>query len=503
MLALARSPPEWSEDISSFPHDIHTVQEFYLHLNRERPARRFAAAIDSVSGELIWYSFQQVHQMALSVGTHLLELGVAPGSRIGVYSETNLESIVFLEACHLFGYLIVFTFDSQLVPFPPFCFGDSGAVAIYVSQEKVVRLHSLLSRELPSLRFLIVNKEIDNPREFPRSDGIGFLLYDEFLRHNTFADLPVILPEHPCTICYSVGTTGPPKGAIISHGALVSGIRTISCAVNITDAHIHVSYLPLSQILERLLIFAVMYRGGSIVFGTAGAIGAYRDMNRVRATGGTMLPKMLTGLDHSMMYKISSFPRARKIMAVSLGLAKLGRFFGFRSRIADFFILKKLRQFMGGELEWLLVDGGPFPREVHERLSLIFDIDLITLYSLAECAGPIAIADRRAIEPGTVGKVVPGAEISIRNDGEILIRSDSLFTNYWNRRELTRRSFDKGWFRPGDQGSADLSGNLIVSRRLFPRQMRSPPKASHPAPSLNTGPDPTQNSAKIDSPLEE
>jgi long-chain acyl-CoA synthetase len=372
-----------------------------------------------------------------------------------------------MEAGHLFGFVVVITFDMGLVTFPRFCFSDSEAVLIYVSPQKVDHLSVLLSSPLPCLRYLVVNDEIDGWDEWSGSARIQLLFYDEFLGMNHLAVLPALAPEEPCAICYSSGTIGAPKGVVISHAAMMNGIWTIACSVNVTSDMLHVSHLPLAHILERLTTLVIMYRRGRIVFASSGSKGAFIDMSRVGATGGAIIPKMMNSLDSLVMGKVNKSRITSALMKFSLGLSKVSRFFGFRSRVADLVLLKRMRQCLGGRIEWFVVAGEPFAADVHERLSIIFNMDLITIYGLSECGGAVSVTDRRAIAPGTVGKVVPGTQILLSDNMEIFIRSNAMFSTYHNQPEIFTKSFQDGWFRSGDKGRLDLAGNLIVPGRAF------------------------------------
>jgi long-chain acyl-CoA synthetase len=242
---------------------------------------------------------------------------------------------------------------------------------------------------------------------------------------------------------------------------MLAGTWTIACSVNVTDAIIHVSHLPVAHILERLTLTVIMYRGGRIVFATERSIRAFEDMKLVHATAGPMIPSMLERFYSTVTSKGGT------AMKLALGISRICRKVGFRSRLADAFVFNKVRAELGGRLEWFVVAGACFHREIHESLSAILDIELVTIYGLSEAGGAVSVTDRHSVEPGTVGQLAPGTQIRFKASGEILIKSRATFSGYWRDDKVYAESFEDGWFRSGDMGRVDRLGNLIVTGRAY------------------------------------
>ena len=460
------TPSAWLEEYDTFPKNVQTMQDFWRYNAKHNGNRDYGGVIDKETGKVTWHKQAEIFERALAVGTHLLELGLKKGDRIGVYCENSIESVVFLEGLQLYGFVVVFAFNPKLVSYPAFIFRDSEVSAIYISKSYMTYIESLFEQGAPkTLKFLISQEIETNFEEYPVLEGIEQKPLSEFLECKNVAAFPVIAPTDPCTICYSSGTVGAPKGVVISNKAMVEAAWMVACAVNVTKDIIHVSFLPIAHILERITISVIMYRGGRIAFATNGVFGAIDDMKTVKATAGPMIPFVLKGIDSKITSEMEKRPIANYIFKFANGLSKFCRFFGFRSRLADLLIYDKIRSVLGGHIEWFVVAGDTFPKDLHERLSMIFNMELICIYGLSECAGAVTIVDRHQIEPGTVGSLCPNTEVKFNEKKEILVRSPHLFETYWNRPEVTKSSFDDGWFMTGDKGYVDEHGNLVVVGR--------------------------------------
>jgi long-chain acyl-CoA synthetase len=130
-------------------------------------------------------------------------------------------------------------------------------------------------------------------------------------------------------------------------------------------------------------------------------------------------------------------------------------------------VFNRVREKLGRRLEWFVVAGDVFSREVHEALTAILGIDIVAVYGLSEAGGAVTVSPVRAIEPGAVGCLVPGAEVKISEVGEILVRSRAAFTTDWAAPEIAAAAHVDGWFRTGDRGSVDAFGNLVIHGRAF------------------------------------
>ncbi|KAH0789784.1 AMP-binding enzyme family protein [Histomonas meleagridis] len=458
------SPRYWFDEYEKFPKSIKTMQDFYFWTDKKHGDSPYVGKFQD--NQVIWTTRHQVHEYAMSLGTSLLSLGFKAGDRIGVYCENRLECVIFLEAAQIYGFIIVFTFDAALQAYGNYVFADSGIVALYISPSKYVRTYRLFGNSIDSVRLLIVNELIPHTSENKEIHHLKQILLEPLLHQTTYSDIPTISPEDPCTICYSSGTVGAPKGVIISHRVMLHAIFTILATVNIREWIVHVSFLPLAHILERIAVGVIMFRGGRIVFASKGTANLFSDIKNAHGTGGPIIPSVLQSLHNAIFESASKSKIKNFAIKAALKIQNFTKMLGFRSRIADTFVLDSIKNSLGGCLEWFVVAGDTFSPTFQKDLSDILDIDLIAIYGLSECGGPAAISDRYDIVPGTVGCVAPGLTLQIDENNEIYLSGENLFSGYWNNPEITEKSFTNGMFRTGDKGYVDpKSGYLVVSGR--------------------------------------
>ncbi|OHT04943.1 AMP-binding enzyme family protein [Tritrichomonas foetus] len=439
------------------------MQDFYFWTDKKHGSNPYLGTFRK-DKTIDWKTRHEVHIMALSVGSKLMELGFPQGSRIGVYSENRLEAAVFLEAAQIYGYVIIFSFDAEMESYPGYVYDHSDCSVLYVSPHKLKLFEKIDPARMKSLKFVIVEKFPNLEKEkYEYLRPIKLLHLSEFIgRTGNFAAPPQVLPNHINTICYSSGTAGAPKGVIISHKAMLYGVYNILCSLDVTDHIIHISFLPIAHILERLTLAVINFRGGRIAFAHKGVRKMMKDTRIAHATGGPNIPKIIEVIEQEIFKKVPNF-----LLKGALKFQRFCSYFGFRSRLTDLLLFNKIQKAFGGGLEWFAVAGDVLSPETHRNVQDILNIQIIPIYGLSELSGAVGISDKRDICPGTVGCLAPGFEVKFGERDEIFIKGPTLFDGYWKNPETTAQVMHNGWFRSGDKGSFDKDGNLIVIGRAY------------------------------------
>lgn len=454
---------EWLDEYKTFPKSVQTMQDFYFWTDKKHGSKPYLGRFRD-DNTIEWKTRHEIHQMALSVGTTLVQLGIPTGARIGVYSENQIEAVVFLEAAQIYGYVIVFSFDAAIYSYPGFVYHDSECSVLYVSKRKLDLIGKINPEEIKSLQFVIVPEKPDLENEdYESLKNIPIRLYSEFIGlKEGFAAPPQILPTTIDTICYSSGTAGAPKGVILSHRSILYSTYNVICAVDINPTTVHLSFLPLAHILERLTLSSYTFRGAKVVFARNGVSTALEDMALCHESGGPHIPSIIEKMYKSIKSNSPSF-----LFNTCFKLHKFFSFFGIRSRLSDLLLFNKIQKKFGGHLEWFVTAGDAFSKETHIAMSTILNIPIIPIYGLSECGGPVSICPRRNIIAGTCGSLVPGFELKFGERKEIFIRCPTMFDGYWHNPDITNEALVNGWFRTGDKGDVDKYGNLIVSGRAY------------------------------------
>jgi long-chain acyl-CoA synthetase len=264
------------------------------------------------------------------------------------------------------------------------------------------------------------------------------------------------------TLIYTSGTTGNPKGVMLSHWNIMSNVRSIAKTYNFNHSHRTLSFLPLSHVFERTINYYFQCYGISIYYAeNLGTIA--ENLKEVKPHVFISVPRLLERTYDKIIGKgrdLKGIKRQLFFWAVNLGMKyKIpegnGWFYKLKLGVADKLIFSKWREALGGNVQ-LIVAGGA---ALQPRLCVIFNaagIPVAEGYGMTE-ASPVISANRMPssgdIRVGTVGLAIPGVEIRIASDGEILCRGENIMAGYYKEPELTREVIDEeGWLHTGDIG---------------------------------------------------
>jgi long-chain acyl-CoA synthetase len=284
-----------------------------------------------------------------------------------------------------------------------------------------------------------------------------------------------VKPEDEATLIYTSGTTGVPKGVILTHNNLVSNIRTAADIIQITSEDTALSFLPLSHVLERMVMFTYMYKGSTVAYAESVEAVA-QNLLEIRPHLMVSVPRVFEKIYARVMDQVLRSPSLRrKIFFWALKVGKscsalnlAGKLIpgglAFKRSIAAKLVFSKIIAKTGGRVRLFVSGGAPLSKDIAE---FFYAIGLVILegYGLTETSPVISINTFEATRLGTVGKVIPGVEVKIAQDGEILTRGPNIMKGYYKKDAETREVFENGWFKTGDIGRFDADGFLVITDR--------------------------------------
>ncbi len=301
-------------------------------------------------------------------------------------------------------------------------------------------------------------------------------------------------PGDEATLIYTSGTTGMPKGVILTHDNIVSNVKTATAIIEFTDKDTVLSFLPLSHILERTVMFAFIYKGCTIAFAESVEAVA-KNLLEVRPHIMVSVPRVFEKIYTKVMDQVLSSPSLRR--KIFFWALKVGKAYGaaklagkpvsgglrFRRSVAAKLVFSKIIAKTGGRVRFFVSGGAPLSKDIAE---FFYALGLVILegYGLTETAPMLSINTFEHIRLGTVGKPVPGVDIKIAADGEILARGPNVMKGYYKKEAETREVLEGGWFHTGDIGRIrrrTASWSSPTGRRTSssPRAARtSPPSPS-------------------------
>jgi long-chain acyl-CoA synthetase len=414
---------------------------------------------------------------ALSLG--LNGLGVQPGDRVAILSENRPEWAMSDYAILCAGAWSVPIYPTlpaaQIEPL----LKDSGARAIFVSSLEQLGKILTIRLHCPALEY-VISFDASPPAE------PGFLSFSQAVDKGRPAlDMNPsafeqrarrVRADDVATIIYTSGTTGEPKGAMLTHGNFVSNVLSACQVVPITGDATAMCFLPLSHVFERMLDYAYLYRGSSIAY--VESVEKLKDyFLEVNPHCFGAVPRVYEKVLARIRDKVEAEGGVRKKIfewAVGAGRQRLSfeqrgepvpSGLALKAKLADALVFKKIRHALGSRFRYAVSGGAPLSRDLAEFF-FGAGVTIYEGYGLTETSPVICVNGPRAWRLGTVGKPIPGVEVRIAPDGEILTRGPHVMKGYFDKPEATREAIDPdGWFHTGDIGQLDADGFLSITDR--------------------------------------
>ena len=431
---------------------------------------------------------------ALSLG--LNALGMQPGDRVALLSENRPEWAMTDYAVVCSGALTVPVYPT--LPPDPIAqiLADSGARIVIVStQEQLEKVLSIRS-SCPALE-QVISIDAEPPgepgferwlRTVDRGRGnleMGSTVFETRAKRLRGGD--------PCTIIYTSGTTGEPKGAVLTHRNFVSNVVACCQVVPFRENSIALSFLPLSHVFERMLDYSYLYKNCPIAY--------LDDVNKVRDALAAIEPSVFGAVPrvYEKIYAAvrenaakSALKRRIFSWAARKGRERLRRMergeehpTSFGIRLADRLVFSKLRSRLGSRFQFAVSGGAPLAQELCEFFWGA-GVTIYEGYGLTETSPVISVNGPGRWKLGTVGRPVPGVEVRIAEDGEILTRGPHVMKEYWEKPEETAKVIDAdGWLSTGDIGEIDGDGYLRITDRKKELVVLSGGKKAAPQPIEN------------------
>jgi long-chain acyl-CoA synthetase len=388
----------------------------------------------------------------------LAAIGVARGDRVAILSYNRVEWAVADFACQILGVADVPIYSTLPADQVAFILQDSGAKAIFAENaDQVAKVKGALPHVI----------------SFDPADGA--VSFEEFIRKGGEPPAAAVEPDDLATIIYTSGTTGVPKGVMLTHRNLVSNMLASGSAFDVTPADTILSFLPLSHSFERIFDYLFYWWGASIAY--AEHVDKVADnLMEVRPTIMAAVPrfyekvysKIRKSVADQKPWKQGLFEWARAVGAIAAECRRrgksLGPWTGLRMALANGLVLNKLKGRVGGRIRFFVSGGGALSREVAEFFHSL-GLPILEGYGLTETSPVLCVNQLGRTRLGTVGPVIPGVEVRIAADGEILARGPNIMKGYYNKPEETAQVIVDGWFATGDIGEFDPEGFLKITDR--------------------------------------
>ena len=416
-------------------------------------------------------SYTELGESVAAFSKGLNTLGVVKNDRVAILSENRPEWAITDFGSLKTGALTVPMFSTLTAAQVSYILKDSGAKIICVSTEKQLEKVTAIRDELPGLEQTIIFDAIEG--ETP--EGV--------IQFNAVCELAGEDADHAAseddlaTIIYTSGTTGNPKGVMLTHANFISNVEACKSLIDVSEADVLLSFLPLSHVFERLGgHYVPLFSGAKIAYAES-TFTVAQNMREVAPTVMLSVPRLYETMHERILRAVqegSSLKQKIFHWGVSVGSAvssaiqqgkKPSAILGLQKSIADKLVFAKLKEATGGRLRFFVSGGAALPQSIAEFFHAA-GILILEGYGLTETSPVISLNYLEKWKFGTVGVPVPGIEVEIAEDGEILTRGPHVMKGYFNNDTATAEVIDEdGWFYTGDIGIIDEDGFIKITDR--------------------------------------
>lgn len=457
--------------------EAKTIAQLFVRRTAATPDK--VAYEHEVNGDWEPVTWREYGESVRAFAYGLRELGLAEGDRVAVWGDTMPQWTIADLATMAWKGATAGIYQTCTPEQGAYIINDCGATAVVVDGPSALEKALAMRNETPAVRFYVTWGAGEDP-------AAGVYSFDHVLERGRAAaaddtafeaSVENLDAEDTATLVYTSGTTGPPKGAMLSHKNCLFCCRAVYNATELTPDDCNIAFLPMSHVAEHVVSFYSRIFTGSKAF-------FMPDLNRFteiaqskKPTAISAVPRLWEKAYSAIMERKSQASPTRQALfdwAVARGakvweLNHAGRplppLLGASHKVADSLVLSKIRMALGGRTRFIGSGAAPIATEIIEFFNAV-GIPFIEVYGMTECAGISHMNIPGQYKINTVGKVLDGLECKLAEDGEILVRGDAVFQGYINKPEATAEAIDEeGWLHTGDIGVMDDEGFLRITDR--------------------------------------
>jgi long-chain acyl-CoA synthetase len=472
----ARELAKWSEDLIPI-EGARTLDGLFMQRVRRSPQRVAYRMYDrrkEAWQALTWCDMAA--QVARWRSALSVEPGLRPGDRVAVLLRNCPEWVMFDQAALSLGLVVVPLYTDDRADNAAYVLQDADVKILLVQDAgRWKRLGEAVGDAPCPARVVILESGREATQLAARDERV--VAAGDWLPQSAPDPKPRRGdPDDLATIVYTSGTTGRPKGVMLSHRNLLSNAHASLTLIDCYQEDVFLSFLPLSHTLERTGGYYLPMMAGATVAYARSVTQLASDLQEIRPTALIAVPRIFERVYQRLRDQIQARPLPVRLMfdlAVRAGWRRFQREQGragwhpllllwplLRRRVADQ-VLSRL----GGRLRVTVSGGAPLPLEV-ARLFIGLGLPLLQGYGLTETSPVVSVNTLHSNDPASVGVAVRGAQVRIGKDRELLVKGPGVMLGYWNNHAATAKVIDpEGWFRTGDQGRIE-DGHIYITGRL-------------------------------------
>ncbi|KAJ8491291.1 hypothetical protein OPV22_013012 [Ensete ventricosum] len=461
----------------NFEHAVETFRDYKYLGTRIR--------VDGTVGEYKWMTYGEAGTSRSAIGSGLVYHGIRRAACVGLYFINRPEWIIVDHACSAYSYVSVPLYDTLGPDAVQYIVNHASIEVIFCVPQTLSILLSFLS-QIPSVRLIVVVGGIDEKMPSVASrTGVEIVTYSKLQSegHSNLQPFSPPKPEDVATICYTSGTTGTPKGAVLTHKSLIANSAGSSINVKFYPSDVYISYLPLAHIYERVNQISLVYFGVAVGFYQGDNLKLMDDMATLRPTLFSSVPRLFNRIYAGVMNAVKTSGGLRERLFNAAYNAKMQAITNGKnpSPMWDRLVFNKIREKLGGRVRMMTSGASPLSADVMDFLRICFGGQVIEGYGMTETSCVISCMDEGDNLTGHVGSPNPACEIKLVDvpemnytsddqpypRGEICVRGPIVFQGYYKDEVQTREVMDEdGWLHTGDIGLWLPGGRLkIIDRK--------------------------------------
>jgi long-chain acyl-CoA synthetase len=420
-------------------------------------------------GALHETSFTELACAGREIAAGLIAHGVRPGDRVAILGSTRPEWTLADCGALCAGATVVPIYHTNSPEECQYVLAHSGATVVIVEDAAQLDKIGAIRSDLPDLAHVFTMQPVDGAPSLADLRAAGDV-----------ADVAnvEVAPDAAATIVYTSGTTGPPKGCVLTHANCIATMRMYEDRLSeeLRPGVVIFMFLPLAHSLARIVQLVALDVGATLAFWQGDPKRLLDDIAEARPMYLPSVPRVFEKIHARALGAVEdASPLRRRVFDWAVGTGARVRAAERRGRpagpvlragagVADRLVLSKVRELFGGELRLGLTGAAPIGREVLE----FFDacgVLVLEGYGMTETCAAATLNTPDAFRFGTVGRPLPGSEVAIADDGEVLMRGPHVFGGYHRDDEATGSTLDDGWLHSGDLGEIDEAGFVAITGR--------------------------------------
>ncbi|KAH6821639.1 long-chain acyl-CoA synthetase 7 [Perilla frutescens var. hirtella] len=469
--------PEIATLHDNFVHAVEIFKDYKYLGTRVRE--------DGTVGEYRWMTYGEAGTSRAAIGSGLVRHQIQKGSCVGLYFVNRPEWLVVDHACSAYSFVSVPLYDTLGPDAVKYIVNHAVVRAVFCDPKTLSILLSFLS-EIPSVHLIVVVGGVEGQMpSLPSTTGVEIISYSQLHSEGLSSLLPFCPPisNDIATICYTSGTTGTPKGAMLSHGNLIANVAGSSMSIKLYPSDLYISYLPLAHIYERATQISLAHSGAASGFYQGDSMKLLEDIAVLKPTIFCSVPRLYNRIYAGVINAVKSSGVLReRLFDAAYKDKKQSIFTGKKPRpMWESLVFVKIKEMLGGRVRILVSGASPLSSEVMDFLRVCFGCIVVEGYGMTEASCVISNMDETDVLSGHVGapnsaceiKLVDVPEMNYTSEdqphprGEICVRGPIVFQGYYKAKELTKEAIDEdGWLHTGDIGLWLPGGRLkIIDRK--------------------------------------